>query len=81
LGASFQSIFQILTLNFIKLLVLSLLVAIPIGWYTMKSWLDDFEYRIEIRCGIFAVAGSMVMTIVILTVSYESIKAAVVNPA
>lgn len=81
LGASFQTIFKILTLNFLKLLFISLIVAIPVGWYTMKSWLDDFEYRIEMGWGIFAIAGLIVIVIAILTVSFESIKAAVVNPA
>tara|TARA_R110000868_G_scaffold161102_1_gene391029 strand:- start:830 stop:1255 length:426 start_codon:yes stop_codon:yes gene_type:complete len=81
LGASFQTIFQLLTLNFLKLVVASLVVAIPVGWFMMQNWLQDYEYRIEMSWSVFAIAGAIVLVIAILTVSFESIKAAIVNPA
>lgn len=81
LGASLHAIFSLLTLNFLKLVLISLVLAIPIGWYLMKTWLEDFEYRIGLTWDVFAIAGILVVLIAVLTVSFESIKAAVINPA
>lgn len=81
LGASLNSIFQLLTVNFLKLIAISIVIAIPIGWYMMKSWLEDFEYRIDLSWDVFAIAGLLVVLIAVFTVSFESIKAAIVNPA
>lgn len=80
LGASFQVIFQMLTLDFLKMVVISLILAIPIGWYLMSGWLNDFEYRTDITWHLFAIAGMVVLSIAFITVSFESIKASVVNP-
>ncbi|MEQ9289891.1 MAG: FtsX-like permease family protein [Cyclobacteriaceae bacterium] len=81
LGASLQAIFQLLTLNFLKLVLISLVVAVPIGWYIMQTWLDDFEYRIDIHWDVFVLSGVMVVFIALITVSFESVKAAIINPA
>jgi putative ABC transport system permease protein len=59
---------------------LSILIALPIGWYAMSRWLEDFTYRIEIGWGIFAYAATLAVSIAILTVSYQSVKAAITNP-
>ncbi|UBM57296.1 ABC transporter permease [Marinilongibacter aquaticus] len=80
LGASFRSIFQILTQNFLGLVALSLAIAIPIAWYFMNIWLQDYAYRIEIGWSVFVIAGLSAIGVAILTVSFHAIKAALVNP-
>jgi len=80
LGAPFKSIYQLLTLDFMKLILISIAIAIPIGWYIMSRWLEDFAYRISIGWGIFAVAGLIAMGIAILTISYQSVGAALIKP-
>lgn len=80
LGASLQVIFQLLTFNFLKMIFISLIIAIPLGYLMMEEWLADFKYSIPISWDVFAIAGLMVMFIAMSTISYESIKAAIVNP-
>jgi len=80
LGASLADIVALLSKDFIKLVILGFLIAIPIAWYAMNQWLADFAYRIEIGPGIFALAGVAALVIALLTVSWQSIKAAVANP-
>ncbi|MEO9870737.1 ABC transporter permease [Ekhidna sp.] len=81
LGASIKMIFNLLTVNFMKLVAISLLIAIPVSYLLMDEWLLDFEFRIEIGWLVFAIASVIITVIAIATVSYESLKAAVVNPA
>ncbi|MGD1890660.1 MAG: FtsX-like permease family protein [Cyclobacteriaceae bacterium] len=81
LGASFGQLFRLLTQNYLILIVISLIIAIPIAWYFMQRWLEDYEYRIPIQWDVFALAGLMAIAIAVLTVSYQSIRAALVNPA
>ncbi len=81
LGASVQSIFKLLTKNFIILIVIALFVAIPIAYYLMKTWLQDYEYRIEMSWSVFAIAGVIATAIAFLTVSYHAVKLAFINPA
>jgi putative ABC transport system permease protein len=80
LGASVGQITFRLTTDFLKMVGLSILIALPIGWYAMSRWLEDFTYRIELGWGIFAYAATLAVGIAILTVSYQSIKAAITNP-
>ncbi|UWX54664.1 hypothetical protein NYZ99_17715 [Maribacter litopenaei] len=80
LGAPFKNIYQLLTLDFMKLILLSILIAIPIGWYTMKRWLEDFAYRILISWDIFLIAGILALLIALLTISYQSVSAALLKP-
>ena len=80
LGASVATIVALLSKDFIKLVVIGFLIAIPIAWYAMNQWLADFAYRIEIGPGIFIMAGGAALVIALLTVSWQSIKAAVSNP-
>ncbi|MEX2397392.1 MAG: FtsX-like permease family protein, partial [Balneolales bacterium] len=80
LGASVTNIVALLSKDFVKLVILGFVIAIPIAWYTMNQWLADFAYRIEIGPGIFILAGVAALIIALLTVSWQSIKAAVANP-
>ncbi|WP_149274585.1 ABC transporter permease [Pareuzebyella sediminis] len=80
LGAPFKSIYQLLTMEFMKLIVVSICIAIPIGWYLMNRWLEDFAYRITIGWGIFISAAMIALAIAMLTISYQSIAAAFMKP-
>jgi len=81
LGASVDNIFRLLTQNFILLVLISFAIASPIAWYAMQTWLEDYEYKIEITWDVFFIAGLMAVLIALLTVSYQSIRAALANPA
>ncbi len=81
LGASLGSIFNLLTLNFLRLVLIAMVIAMPIGWYVMRKWLEDYANRIEITWEVFAITGIAVLLIALLTISSESIKAALINPA
>ena len=81
LGASIGNIFNLLTFNFLQLVLVAMALAVPIGWYGMSRWLEDYAYRIEISWIVFAIAGLMVLAIALLTISSESLKAATANPA
>lgn len=81
LGASASNIFQLLTQNFLALIIISLLIATPLAWYLMKRWLEDYHYRVEITADIFAFAGLAVFVIALMTISYQAIRTATVNPA
>ncbi|MBA4054730.1 MAG: hypothetical protein C0490_08470 [Marivirga sp.] len=81
LGASLKNIFNMLTLNFIKLVVVSIFIAVPVAWYLMQKWLEDFSYKIEMTWDIYAVAGFIALMIALTTISYQSIRAAFINPA
>lgn len=80
LGASEAGIVAMLTKDFIRLVVLSLVIAFPLAWWAMNKWLDNFFYRIDISWWMFVLAGCVALMIAFLTVSYQSIKAAVANP-
>lgn len=80
LGAPFKSIYQLLTLDFMKLIIISIVIAIPIGWYIMQRWLEDFAYQITIGWEIFLTAGCIAVAIAILTISYQAISAAFLKP-
>ncbi|MGB3465399.1 MAG: ABC transporter permease [Cyclobacteriaceae bacterium] len=81
LGASVNSIFRLLTSNFVRLIIISLVVAIPISYIIMQKWLEDFEYRISLTWDVFLLAGSITIVIAMLTISFESVKAGLMNPA
>src|SRR5688572_1861130 len=80
LGATVTSIASLLTKDFLKLVVISLIVASPLAWWVMNSWLQDFAYRINIGWWMFALAGFFAIIIAMVTVSFQAIKAAVANP-
>lgn len=81
LGASVNSIFKLLTQNFVTLVVISFVIAVPLAWYMMDLWLQDYKYKIDLTWDIFITAGIMAVVIAVATVSYQSIRAAFANPA
>ncbi len=81
LGASVMGIATLLTKDFIRMVVLAFVIAVPIGWLAMNHWLQGFAYRIEISFWIIALAGVIAIAIALLTVSAQAIKAATMNPA
>ncbi len=80
LGASLQSLLVLLSRDFLKLVFISLLLAIPVGWFIMNSWLQDYAYRINIGWWVFAIAGSVALLIAIITICLQVLKAAEKNP-
>jgi putative ABC transport system permease protein len=80
LGASVPGIIQLLATDFIKLVFIAILVATPVAWYAMNKWLQDFAYKININWFVFFVAGLIALIIAIVTISFQSIKAALANP-
>lgn len=81
LGATVSNIIALLSKDFIMLVAIGFVVAIPIAWYFMNNWLTEFAYRIDIGLGVFLVAGISSLIIAGLTTSWQSIKAATVNPS
>lgn len=80
LGATIPQILMLLTTEFMKLVAIAFLVAVPVSWLVMRNWLQNFAYHTELGIGIFVLAGIGALTVSLLTVSYQSIKAAVMNP-
>jgi putative ABC transport system permease protein len=80
LGASVSSVTGLLSKDFLKLVMVSCLVAFPIAYYLMQNWLKAYQYRIEIQLWVFAAAGAAAVIIAVLTISFQSIKAALANP-
>jgi putative ABC transport system permease protein len=80
LGASINGIAIMLSKDFLKLVILAFLVAMPAVWFIMNNWLQDFAYRTNISLWMFAAAGSIVVLIALLTISFRVIKAAIANP-
>ena len=80
LGAPMQNIFRLLTQNFMKLVLVSILIAVPIAGYIMSEWLKDYAFRIDISWDVFFLAGLMAIGIALFTISYQSIKAGLMNP-
>lgn len=80
LGASVSSIVRLFSFDFMKLIGVALLLAIPVAWWLMSGWLADFAYRISISPWIFVAAGLITMSISLITISLQSVKAAADNP-
>ncbi len=80
LGASVLSISQLLSTDYLKLVLLAITISIPLAWYLMNRWLDGFAYRMEISAWIFVSASLIAIAITLITVSFQSIKAALSNP-
>ncbi len=80
LGATVFNLWQLLSKDFVLLVIISLLIATPVSYYFMHQWLQGYQYRTEITWWIFAAAATGAMIITLLTVSYQSIKAALANP-
>ena len=80
LGASVPGIVGLLSSDFIKLVLISIVIATPVAWYFMNNWLQDFAYRVDINWWVFIMAGLIALCIALITVSMQAIKAAVANP-
>jgi putative ABC transport system permease protein len=80
LGADVSTIVALLSKDFLKLVLIAALIAFPIAWYAMRTWLEDFAYRINIPWWIFIVAGILAAIVALFTISFQAIKAALANP-
>jgi putative ABC transport system permease protein len=80
LGASVTGIVSMLSKDFLKLVFISIVIASPIAWWLMDQWLQDFAYKIDLSWWIFVLAGFVALLIAAITVSFQAIKAAIVNP-
>jgi putative ABC transport system permease protein len=80
LGASVPNIATKLSANFLQPVVIAFFLATPVAWFIMNSWLQDFTYKIDLSWWVFAIAGLLTMSIAVLTISYQSIRAALGNP-
>ena len=80
LGASIFHLWRMLSVDFIVLVVISCLIAIPISWYFLHQWLQQYEYRTPMSWWAFAAASAGALVITLLTVSYQAVRAALANP-
>jgi putative ABC transport system permease protein len=80
LGASSVNITTMLSAEFLKLVLIAILIAFPLTWFAMHKWLQAFAYRVDMQWWVFLLAGITAMLIAIVTISFQSIKAALANP-
>ncbi len=80
LGASVSSIVALLSKDFLTLVLIAIVIATPLAWFAMNRWLQEFAYKINIEWWVFALAGLLAVVIASLTVSFQSVKAALMNP-
>ena len=80
LGASVQSIMTLISKDFIRIVIIALIIAIPLAWYLMSKWLQDYPYRIRIDGWVFILSGVATVLIALVTVGIQSLKAGIVNP-
>ncbi len=80
LGASEWKIMELLSGDFAKMVLIAIVVALPLSYYLTKNWLDGFAYKIDLEWWYFIGAGALTMQIALLTVSFQSVKAALMNP-
>lgn len=80
LGASTMNLVNLLSADLIRLVIISIFIAVPIAWFVMNKWLEDFAYRINIDWQVFLLSGFVAVTIAFATVSFQAIKAAIANP-
>jgi putative ABC transport system permease protein len=80
IGAGTRSIINLISADFIKLVGIAILIASPLGWFAMNKWLQDFAYRTHIGVSVFLVAGIIALVIAIITISFQTVRAALANP-
>jgi ABC-type antimicrobial peptide transport system permease subunit len=80
LGASVMNIWQLLSKEFVVLTIVSFCIALPVTWYLMDGWLENYQYRVSLSWWVFAVTAVGALLITLLTVSFQAIKAALTNP-
>ena len=80
MGATVSRIAVLLSAGFVKLVLFAYIISVPVAWYVMNKWLQDFAYRIDVTVWVFVLAGGIAMLIALVTVSFQAIKAAISNP-
>jgi len=80
LGATVSNIMVMLSKDFVVLIIISMVIAFPLAWIAMNAWLDGFAYRISISAEVFIVAGVAMILLALITVSYQSLRSALMNP-
>jgi putative ABC transport system permease protein len=80
LGASVSSIVMLLSKEFGKLVLIAFVLVIPMSWWAVRIWLEDYQNKVEIGWGVYALAGVLAFAIALITMSFQSIKAAISNP-
>jgi predicted permease len=80
LGASISNVVALLSTDFLKLVLIAILIASPLAWYTMNEWMQNFEYKVGVEWWVFLIAGVLAILVALLTISFQSIKAALMNP-
>lgn len=80
LGISVEGVVRLLAKDFVKLILMAILIATPVAWYIMNAWLQNFAYKVTISWSVFAISGSVAILIALLTISFQAIKAALANP-
>jgi putative ABC transport system permease protein len=80
LGASAAGITGLLSVEFLKLVLIAIVLASPLAYYFMQQWLGDFAYRISLHWWMFALAGLAAVTVALLTLSFQTVRAAMANP-
>ncbi|MCB0633592.1 MAG: FtsX-like permease family protein, partial [Lewinella sp.] len=80
LGASVAGIVGLLSKDFLRLVLVALIIALPLAFYAMNQWLEDFAYRISLNWGLFALAGVAILIIAFFTISIQSVRTALTNP-
>ena len=80
LGASVSGVVTILSKDFLKLVAIALIIAIPLAWWAASKWLENYQYRITLGWQIFAAGGILVILIALITVCFQAIRAALSNP-
>ena len=80
LGASVGQVVTLLSKDFLRLVLIAFVIAVPTAWFAMNRWLQDYAYRIDLSWWIFALAGLLALAIALLTVSFQAIRAALANP-
>ncbi|MEL6557819.1 MAG: FtsX-like permease family protein, partial [Bacteroidota bacterium] len=81
LGASFTNLWSLMTKDFLSLILIAIVISLPISWWLMSRWLDNFANRINMTWELFLIPAILLIFISILTVSYHTIKTALLNPA
>jgi ABC-type antimicrobial peptide transport system permease subunit len=80
LGASVANLWSLLSKEFVLLVIVSCILAVPIAWYYLQNWLSNYDYRITIKWQVFLIAAALALFITLLTVSFQAIRAAIANP-
>lgn len=81
LGASVTSVVVLLSKDFSKLVIIAFVIVVPLAWYAINQWLNEFAYKVDISPLVYIGAGMLILFVAFLSMAYQSIKAAVVNPS